>query len=57
LRIQEVNGTDIVVCIAGYPVLRRAPRFISHNVTTLTDELDGFIFSDEDKTTMFSSLW
>jgi len=49
LRIQEVYGTDTVVCFAGYPVFRRAPRLISHNVTALTDELGDFSYIEEDE--------
>jgi len=44
LRIQEVYGTDIVVCFAGYPVLRSPPRFVSSTVTTLTVRLDDFSY-------------
>jgi hypothetical protein len=53
LRIQEVYGTDTVVCFAGYPVLRRAPRLISHNVTALTDEYDDLIYNEEDEPTEY----
>jgi hypothetical protein len=48
LRIQEVYGTDTVVYFAGYPVLRRAPRYIAHNVTALTDEVDDFSYDEVD---------
>jgi len=54
LRIQEVYGTDTVVCFAGYPVLRRAPRLISHNVSTLTVKLDNYSYSEEDETTNYA---
>ena len=52
-RIQEVYGTYTVVCSAGYPVLRRAPRPISHDVTTLAVELDDFSYSGGDETTNY----
>ena len=45
LRIQEVYGTDTVVCFAGYPVLRSPPRLISSTVTTLTVRLDDFNYN------------
>jgi hypothetical protein len=51
LRIQEAYGTDTVVCFAGYPVLRRAPRLISHNVTTWNVKLHDFNYNDEDEPT------
>ena len=44
LRIQEVYGTDTVVCFAGYPVLRSPPRLVSFTVTTLTVSLDDFSY-------------
>jgi hypothetical protein len=44
LRIQEVYGTDTVVCFAGYPVLRSPPRLNSSTVTTLTVTLDDFSY-------------
>jgi hypothetical protein len=53
LRIQEVYGTDTVVCFAGYPVLRRAPYLFSHNITTLTVKLDDFSHNEEDETTNY----
>ena len=53
MRIQEVYGTDTIVCIVGYPVLRRPPLLISHNVTTLTVKLDDFSYGEEDETTNY----
>ena len=52
-RIQEVYGTDTVVCFAGYPVLRSPPRFVSSTVTTLTVRLDDFSYDGDGHPTKY----
>lgn len=46
---KHVHGTDTVVCCAGFPVLRSAPRFISHNLTTLTVGVNNFSYDGDNK--------
>ena len=46
---KQAYGTDAVVCFAGFPVLRRAPRFISRTVTTLTVGVDDFSYNGDGK--------
>ena len=46
---KQAYGTDAVVCCAVYPVLRRAPSFTSHTVTTLTVGVDDFNYDGDGK--------
>jgi hypothetical protein len=43
LRIKKVYGTDTVVCLAGYPVLRSTPHLFFSTVSTLNDEFDDYV--------------
>jgi len=53
LRIQEVYGTDTVVCFAGYPVLRIPPLLVSSTVTSLTVRLDDFRYDGDGHPTKY----
>ncbi|GFG28415.1 hypothetical protein Cfor_12634 [Coptotermes formosanus] len=44
---KQVCGTDTFACFAEYPVLTRAPRLMSHTVTTLTVQVDNFSYDGD----------